>query len=340
MTYLFIDANVMLHYRRIEEIDWGTLSNSKEVTIVLCPVVVRELDNLKVNHPQKRLRKRAQEIVSSLHAWLSDSDSSSIRQGVWLEFLHNDPDLDFHMHGLRKEISDDWLIASSMVWKQQHPKDDTKIVSADLGVAIKARAKEILVLTPSDGDKLPEEVDEDKKQINELQKELAGIKNTLPVLSLGFWECPDKEFVRFGIKNPFPYDPQASAGEMEHLRSIYQLLTPSNTSPRRRPREIEKLMQSLDPASAFRVTKEGAEQYNSDLTEYFQKYEEYLRKAHDHQNKECLKFDFEIGLHNDGGSPAEDVDIHLDFPDGFELFDGRHHVFKAPDKPEPPKRPG
>jgi len=43
MTYLFIDANVMLHYRRIEEIDWGTLSNSKEVTIVLCPVVVREL---------------------------------------------------------------------------------------------------------------------------------------------------------------------------------------------------------------------------------------------------------------------------------------------------------
>ncbi|MGB8369799.1 MAG: PIN domain-containing protein [Verrucomicrobiia bacterium] len=70
MTYLFVDTNVLLHYRRLEEINWLSLSKSDEVVIVLCPAVIRELDEHKVSHPQNKFRKRAQEIIASLHSRL------------------------------------------------------------------------------------------------------------------------------------------------------------------------------------------------------------------------------------------------------------------------------
>jgi hypothetical protein len=58
MTFLFVDTNVLLHYRRLEEIDWLTLTASREVTIFLCPAVIRELDRQKVVHPQQKIRRR------------------------------------------------------------------------------------------------------------------------------------------------------------------------------------------------------------------------------------------------------------------------------------------
>lgn len=39
---------------------------------------------------------------------------------------------------------------------------------------------------------------------------------------------------------------------------------------------------------------------------------------------------------NDGTAPAEDVDIYLHFPDGFELSD---EALDEPRKPQPPKKP-
>ena len=57
-----------------------------------------------------------------------------------LEFVAEDPGIDFAAHKLRQELSDDWLIASTLDWKQKHPSDEIKIVSADLGVSIKAKA--------------------------------------------------------------------------------------------------------------------------------------------------------------------------------------------------------
>src|ERR1039457_5839405 len=92
MTYLFVDTNVLLHYRRIEEIDWLKLSKSPEVVIVLCPAVIRELDHHKVSHPQNKFRQRAQAIITSLYSRLSGAESDSIRDGVRLKFLAEDPD--------------------------------------------------------------------------------------------------------------------------------------------------------------------------------------------------------------------------------------------------------
>lgn len=43
---LFIDTNVLLHYQRLEQIDWPALTQAQSVLIVLPPVVFRELNTI------------------------------------------------------------------------------------------------------------------------------------------------------------------------------------------------------------------------------------------------------------------------------------------------------
>jgi predicted ribonuclease YlaK len=203
MIYLFIDTNVLLHYRRLEEINWLSLAKSKEAVIVLCPAVIRELDQHKVYHPRNKFRKRAQEIITSLHSRLSGLDSDIIRNGVRLEFIAEDPSVDFGAYKLRPELPDDWLIASAIDWKQKHSSDEIRIVSADLGISIKAKSQGIPALAPLEADRVADELDADEKRIKELQRELAEIKNSLPRLKLCFWGQPeDQNFVRFQIPPP------------------------------------------------------------------------------------------------------------------------------------------
>jgi hypothetical protein len=81
--------------------------------------------------------------------------------------------------------------------------------------------------------------------------------------------------------------------------------------------------------------------YNSRLESFYAEYEQYIRARHDHQNRERRTIKLEIVLENVGGCPAEDVDIHFHFPDGFLLFDAkRGNIPKPPEQPEPPEKPG
>src|ERR1017187_4734379 len=94
-------------------------------------------------HPQKKLRKRAQEVIARLHSKLFSAVPDMTRNGVRLEFLAEDPSIDFVEYKLRLELPDDWLIASALEWRQRHPGDETRIVSADLGISIRSEERRV-----------------------------------------------------------------------------------------------------------------------------------------------------------------------------------------------------
>jgi hypothetical protein len=335
MTFLFVDTNVLLHYRRLEEIDWLTLSKSSEVVIVLCPVVIRELDNHKVSHPQKKFRKRAQEVITSLNSRLNGAESDMIRDGVRLEFLAEEPDLDFGIHKLRTELPDDWLIASALGWRQKHPSDETKLVSADLGVFIKAKAKQIPALTPLEADKIADELDADEKRIKKLQDELSEIKKALPDLTLCFADGQNVAHVK--ILSPKAYDTDSIAVEMERIRAKYPLHT--LVEDPKHPTKGVSFMQTISRSSLW--PREDILKYNSSLESFYGEYEKYLQAVHEHQNVERRMIHLEVFLKNVGGSPAEDVDIHFHFPDGFQLLDAKaDEIPKPPEQPDPPHKLG
>jgi hypothetical protein len=58
---IFPDTNLFLHYRRLDEIDWLDTTGADAVTLLIAPIVVRELDRKKVQGETKRIRDRANE---------------------------------------------------------------------------------------------------------------------------------------------------------------------------------------------------------------------------------------------------------------------------------------
>ena len=273
------------------------------------------------------------------------------RNGVRLEFLAEDPSIDFVEYKLRLELPDDWLIASALEWRQRHPGDETRIVSADLGISIKAKAHNILALTPFETDKLSSELDADEKLIVELKKELAEIKNSLPCLRLCFWEQPETpDLLRFKISPPAAFDKAKAEAALQQLRSEHpQLPIPKQAMDRATWKKMEKEIRRavsnrpfpiLKAETPMPIQRADAERYNSEVTRFFQSYETYQRELHDYQNARRLMISFEIGLRNTGSAPGEDIDVHLHFPDGFQLFNREEDLPSAPQPPDPPRRPG
>jgi predicted nucleic acid-binding protein len=342
MTFLFVDTNVLLHYRRLEEIDWLDLSKSKEVVIVLCPAVIRELDQHKVSHPRNKFRKRAQEIITSLHSRLSGVDSDVIRNGVRLEFITEDPSIDFGAHKLRPELPDDWLIASAIDWKQKHSSDETRIVSADLGISIKAKVQGIPALAPLEADKLGDELDADERKIKELQRELAEIKNSLPRLKLCFWGQPeDQNFVRFQIPPPLAFDNAKAETVLQQIHSQHPPHPiPDAAQEHAAMKQLEKQLWKGNMNVRFPISGAEFQRYNKELTAFYQAYDTYLHKLHDYQNARRRMISFEVGLQNTGTTPGEDIDVHLHFPDGFQLLNGDEALPPPPQPPKLPRQPG
>ncbi|MDQ3534210.1 MAG: hypothetical protein M3421_01120 [Bacteroidota bacterium] len=54
--------------------------------------------------------------------------------------------------------------------------------------------------------------------------------------------------------------------------------------------------------------------------------------------KKKLTFEINLGLINNGNTPADDIDIHLHFPDGFKLVETGNIKSKI-EFPEPPYKP-
>ena len=342
MTFLFIDTNVLLHYRRLEEIDWLNLTKSKGVVIILCPAVIRELDQHKVSHPQNKFRKRAQEIVTSLYSRHSGANSDVIQNGVRLEFLAEDPNIDFVAHKLNVQLADDWLIASAIDWKQKHPRDETKIVSADLGISIKAKAQGILALAPLENDKLAEELDADEKRIKKLQEEIAEIKNSQPELRLRFEN--GQGVIHFKAPPPAPFDPNQCDLVMTQVRSKHPIVdVPPESKNQAKSMNmtigdlIRKGKQKPDESYALQWPREEYLRYNSELEAFYKSYEQYLKELHIYKNFRLRMINFAVQLENIGTSPAEDIDVHFHFPDGFRLFGQDDNNLPAP--PQPPTPP-
>jgi hypothetical protein len=336
MTGLFLDTNVLLHYRRVDEIDWLKVSGTNVVVLLICPVVIRELDQHKDGHPQTKLRKRAQEVIADLQSKLEGT--SELRAGVQLEFLACDPQIDFATHGLHREVNDDWLIASVIEWQTHQSGRVGVIVSADLGVSIKARAHGISVIKLSDDLKLASEQDPEEAKLKRLQLELAELRNSLPELQLTF---PDGKSVwHVSVSPPVPIDDQKITADLSKARQAHpQIVIPEKSPGKKLARARWALSRnSMENLEAF-LPSDQVQRYNTELDTFFTKHEGYLRALHRFENQRLRTVGFEFLLTNTGGVPAEDIDVHLHFPDGFELFsEGKQPG--PPVAPEPPLKPG
>ncbi|MEQ6335778.1 hypothetical protein [Sphingobium sp. MK2] len=58
-AHLFLDTNILMHFQRIDQIDWPDIADATECILLIAPVVIRELEKHKVQHSSPKLRERA-----------------------------------------------------------------------------------------------------------------------------------------------------------------------------------------------------------------------------------------------------------------------------------------
>lgn len=186
----FVDTNYFMHFQPPEQIDWCSLLDAKEVLLVVAPVVVRELNEHKDGHKRPHLRERAVERIKKLLPWVAGGKITDIRPHVRITALTAEPAIDFAAHNLVKDIQDDWLIASVIVYRQGTESTDVIIVSDDAGLVLKAPGHGIDVVAPPEDARLPAQVDENEQELRKAKRELEAMKNAQPKLSFGF---PNKQ---------------------------------------------------------------------------------------------------------------------------------------------------
>jgi hypothetical protein len=339
---LFLDTNILLHFRRIDEIDWLAIVDENAVELVLCGTVIRELDRHKALHSQEKIRRRARELTSWLHKFAFDAASSELRPGVKLQLEGIDPNIDFGANLLRIEVPDDWIIASALVRKSQVACANVAMVTADLGMAMKAKLHGFEIFSPDDTDRLPDMIDEDLKKLRKLERELQELRNAQPKLAVKFEGGETLTRHKAGCEIPVDLaNLDQIINNLKRKNPKIELNNNLSSDVAENLPNTKTLGMQFPSISMFSlISPERIQDYNLELDSFYSSYNDYLLTVNHVENRERRSLIFELILENEGSSPGEDIDIFLHFPDGFELFSVHDDdASRLPDPPNPPERP-
>jgi hypothetical protein len=98
---------------------------------------------------------------------------------------------------------------------------------------------------------------------------------------------------------------------------------------------------SLDDFSGRVVTGISPDEiarYNREVERFLEAYPRFLKDLNTYREIKSRAFSFDVWLLNSGSCPAEEIGIHLHFPDGFDVFDAGHGP-REPHKPAFPRQP-
>lgn len=337
---IFLDTNIFLHYQPFDQVNWLKIVKAESATIVIPPVTIRELNKHKDNPLRAQIKKRAEETIRRLSKLRDSGVHVEINKGVFVLFEDRDPNIDFDVHQLNFSIQDDQLIASILMNRQESPADQIVLVTSDLGLLLVSKAGRQSISTQ----KMPEnllivdEPDPNITKVKQLEQQNRELKSRIPNLSLAFEDVT--QHVTFRLPHP------VSIGQSEVDEKIIKL---KDKFPKKEKEEVndnaplpqneignKSLIMAISKMDF--ISQEEVGRYNNDVDEYISAYSQFMISKVEFDNLKSRTFKLVIVLVNEGTAPAEDIDIHLHFPDGFQLIE-EDELPNPPKAPDPPLEP-
>lgn len=324
---ILIDTNQVLHFQPIDQIDWCALTGCDRCTLVIAPILLRELEQKKIFSPSATLKMRAGRMIDFLVSKTALPDPIELRPKVTLAFVEQEPAIDFAAHRLIREINDDHYIASAI--ERQAVGRTTLIASNDGGMAMKLRSRTIKVLRLPDMLRLPDEVDAEAKELRDAKREIARLKSRQPKLSVTFRGGATKHEIRNARTI------ELGAPSLAAIRAEHPLLP----IPGEAPASTVGALSGLRGISALGMpNRERIEQYNGALRDYYARYEHYLGELREWTEIFRLTAKIHLVLENDGSATATNIDVTVTFPQNVILSSVRDRS-SEPEAPKPPARP-
>lgn len=322
MKHIFIDTNIFLHFLDFEKIDWLKESSSECCKLIITPIVIDELDEKKIG--TNRIGNLARKILNRFED-LSDEKEKEISKNIFFEIELSKPSKNiYEINDLNFDEQDHRLIASIIKYRIDNGIEDVYLCTNDVGPRLRAKQFQIKSLKLDSKYLLPVQISEEEKKIKKLEQENLYLKSRVPQLLLEFNN--NKEFIKIPV-NCESYD----GFENFKLKKISAIKVDNPY--------LEAIDNSENQvAQIFSLSNEQIKQYNEKLDKFYTDYEIILNKIYEFENRENLTFEIVLILKNNGNIPAEDIDIHLHFPDGFELIESSNKKL-YPILPNPPYKP-
>jgi len=322
MKYIFIDTNIFLHFQDFRKIDWNKEAKSQECTLILAPIVLDELDEKKIG--TSRIGKKARQVLNEIENLI---DKAVLNETIGFEVLLEKPiQRIYDENELNFKEQDHRLIASIIDFKEKRQVSDVLLCTNDIGPRLRAKQYGIASLNLSDKYLLPDQESEIDKKIKILEQENAKLRNRIPKISFAFDDS--NEFVKIKTEN-------------FNLINYEDFKTQCLVEIKQKYPYMEHIDPYKNPlAGLMTMTPDGNQinSYNEKLDEYFREYEDAIMQIYEREKRRKLTFEIKLQVTNSGTTPAEDVDIHLHFPDGFELFESEE-LDEEIELPEPPYKP-
>lgn len=323
---VLIDANIVMHFTPIDQIDWCKLTLSDTCTVVITPILMRELEHKKITSPSSTLRGRIGRLIDFLVEKAAEPDPIALRPKVTLAFAETEPTLAFASYGLVREVNDDHYIAAAIERKAVSGQN-TFIASNDGGMALKLRSREIGILRLPEELRLPAEPDPEQKELREVKLELARIKSQRPKLAACFEEGKTK------LELKVPRAVESGVPRLDEAIAEYPPLPLSYVGTEAADLASMRMMGQLRATS-----RERLQAYNDSLQTFYSKYEGYLREVDGWTERMRLTSTVSIELHNNGNATATDVDVTLRFPPSVTVMEP-DDLPRQPESPEAPRKP-
>jgi Predicted ATPase related to phosphate starvation-inducible protein PhoH len=306
MKHLVLDTNVYIHYVDFEQIKWKDIFG-EDISIIIPPKVQREIDKIKDQSTNSKIRKRAKHVSVKIADFLLDHKDGKYKIRSCEDPRPNQFDEDI----FNPNVDDNWILLSAIRLREDENLD-VIIVSADTNILVKAKQIGLAYHRMTEDFKLSEEPTEEEKEINQLKSELRKYTTRLSKPTLLFHN--HQQYLK--IQKPTVTDVNDMVKmKLEEEKRKHPYATQYDTSDFL-DSSIRNMMSSIfgEPSANDVAT------YNTDLNEYLKEYEQFIRFKCDYESILSNMFKLEFVLVNSGTNPTGDIHLFLRFPSNIQLY--------------------
>lgn len=355
VIYLFPDTNVFIQCRPLEELDWSEWSEFKEVHLIVCRPVQREIDNQK-NRGNDRVAKRARKtyqvfrrIIASKEQYWPVTDT-----GPRVRLCLESPSLP---SGDRKDVldyskPDDEIVGCLDRFEREHQDKEVRLLTHDVGPMMTAKSLGLKVDAIKEEWLLRPEHSESEREIARLRDRITELEQAEPKFRIWFVDGEGQKVESIHLQHRF-YEPMSNediAACIQSLKKQFPLATDFG-SRERAEKDGDTLGERLlgmrykyTPATDEAIAKYT----DQDYPEWIRECEELLSHLHDLLQSEIAQPAFNFAVVNEGTRPGNDALINIVSGGNFricpplaeddEMAEGKNKTrLSLPDPPRPPR---
>ena len=316
----FLDTNLFIQCRPLEELDWSEWADFEEVHLIVCRTVQREIDQQK-HRGNGRVPQHARK-TSSLFRSIIETGYKVIRdEGPQVKLVLESSSVPSPELKDRLDYNkpDDEIVGFLYQYKQQEPNADVRLLTYDTGPMMTAKSLNLPFVEIKDDWLLPPESNETERENRRLKEEVTRLKKTEPEFQVKSVDDDGKEVTSLEIEHQV-YEP-LSEGDLsvfiDSLRNQFPPATDFGPSEppkkelsfleRQRAKEMEQYKRVYEPASR----KEIAEYRDKKYPDWIKECKGILSRLHGVLQRKVKPPSFRFVATNTGTRPGKDILVNI-----------------------------